>query len=109
MMIIPATPPACGAPRSAHAQSSRKRATIVAAVLPLATAFMLAGALTATAATALTSNRVTSVADFYSAPCGGKKPGVCPDFGDKQVDDSGQVSDRNGGTDTTAGRTSVIY
>ena len=74
-MIILATPPARGAPSSAHAQSSRKHAAIVAAVLPLATAVMLAAAPTATA---LTNNHAMSFSGPFSAPCGGQKPGVCP-------------------------------
>ena len=80
-MIIPEAPPARGAPISAHAQSSRKRTAIVVAVLSLVTAFALASPPTATtvetSATAFTSNHVTSIAGIYSAPCRGKKPGVC--------------------------------
>jgi tripartite-type tricarboxylate transporter receptor subunit TctC len=79
-MIIPEVPPARGASRSAHGQSSRKRTTIVVAMLTLATAFDLAGAPTATAApaaTAVTNNHVTAISGLYSAPCRGKKPGVC--------------------------------
>jgi hypothetical protein len=73
-MIAPETPPPRGAPRSAHALSSRKRTAIVAAALALATAFALASASTATA---FTKNHVTSVSGLHSAPCG-NKPGVCP-------------------------------
>jgi hypothetical protein len=103
-MIFPEAPPARGAPRSAHAQSSCKCAAIVAAVIPLAVAFVLAGAPTATV---FTSNHVTSVSGLHSAPCTGKNPGVCPGPRDKQNDDSGQVSDRNGSTDSTGGRVSI--
>jgi hypothetical protein len=102
-MIFPEAPPARGAPRSAHAQSSCKCAAIVAAVIPVAAAFVLAGAPTATV---FTDNHVTSVSGLHSAPCAGKKTGVCPGSRGKQNDDSGQVFDRNDGTDTTGGRTS---
>lgn len=83
-MIIPVEPSARGAPRSTHVQSSRKHATVVVATLSLVTAFALAGVPTATVATAaptatvVANNHVTSISGLYSAPCRGKKPGVCP-------------------------------
>jgi hypothetical protein len=77
-MIIPDAHPARRTPRSAHAQSSRKRTFILIAVLPLTAAFALAGTPIATAAPVLMNNHMTSVSDFVSAPCPGK-PGICPD------------------------------
>jgi hypothetical protein len=83
-MIIPVEPSARGAPRGTHAQSSCKCTTVVVATFSLVTAFVLAGAPTATAAMtvptamAVTTNHVTSISGLYSAPCRGKKPGVCP-------------------------------
>lgn len=103
-MIIPGASPACGAPRSAHAQSARKRIAIVVSALPLVAAFVLAGAPTATAvtaATAFTNNHVTSTSDLRSRPCRGNKPGVCPNSVDMQgpgplSDGFGQVYDHSG-------------
>lgn len=74
-MIIPEAPAASGAPRNAHAGSSRKRPMVVVSTLLLAATFVLAGASTATAAPAFTNNHMTSASD----PCSGQKPGTCPD------------------------------
>lgn len=79
-MIIPETPPASGAPRNAHAQSSHKR-TIVEGrdalpghcLRPRRRAYC---------------NRCTSVHEqpydipfgsLAPPPCSGGKPGICPD------------------------------
>ncbi len=78
-MITPGTSPTSGVPRSTHAQLPRKRDMIVAAILLLATAFVLTSVSTATAAPALTNNHVTSISNLTSAPCQGDKPRNCPD------------------------------
>lgn len=77
-MTISETPPTSETPRSAHAQSSHKRAMIVVAQLLLATGFVLAGAPAATATLASTSNDVSSVLGASALPCGGQTPGFCP-------------------------------
>lgn len=101
-MIIPEAPRAREAPRSAHAQLSRKRNVTVVTTLLLAAAFILAGAPTTTvesAALAFGNNHVTSITDLASAPCRGKKPGICRNSSAVQPDDFGQVS---GGQDRNA-------
>ena len=102
-MIIPGAPAARRTPKSARVQSLHTRAAIAVAALPLVAAFVLAGARTATAATAFTDNHVTSISDLRYPPCRGKKPGVCPNSADmqspgRQSDGSGQVSDYYGRT-----------
>ncbi len=86
-MIVSETSHAGGAPISGHAQSLLKITAVVVAMFPLIMAYVLTGAATAPAApaaatatveTVLTGNYVTSISDFHSAPCRGKKPGVCP-------------------------------
>lgn len=77
-MITPGTSPASGTPRRAHAQSPRTHNMIVAAILLLATAFVLASASAATAAPAPTNNQETSISHLTSAPCQGDKPNSCP-------------------------------
>lgn len=107
-MIMPEALRARGAPRSAHVQPSRKRNVIVVATLPLAAAFVLAGAPAATAAPfapVFASNHVASIADLSSIPCRGKKPGICRNFPAMQDDDSGQVfgdQGRNAESDESA-------
>lgn len=71
-MISSETPRAGGAPRSADAQSWRKRITVVIATLLLAAGFGFAGASTATAAPAFVSSHAVE------PPCRGDKPGICP-------------------------------
>jgi hypothetical protein len=74
-MITAEIPPASGAPRGAHAQSSRKRIAI--ATLLLTAAFVVTGAPTAAAAPVLAGNHVMFASD-PPPPCRGDKPGVCP-------------------------------
>jgi hypothetical protein len=76
-MISPETPLASGAPRSAHARSACERAMKVFAALLFTATFLLAGASTATAAPAVTSNSAASPFD-PPPPCRGEQPGVCP-------------------------------
>lgn len=76
-MIIPETPPASEAPRSAHAQSLHKRTMMVTATLLLLTGFVLAGAPAAVAAPASTNNYISSALDRTALPCG-SEPGFCP-------------------------------
>jgi hypothetical protein len=77
-MIISGIPPAGGVPRSSHAQSSRKLTMVMAASLLLGAFFVLAGAPAAPVALAFTGNHTTSIL-HPSLPCGGDKPGICPD------------------------------
>lgn len=84
-MIIPEAPLVR---RGVPVPGGARRTTIVIAAFLLATAFVLEGTPTATAASAFTNN----VMAFAFAPCGGEKPGVCPDPG--QRNDSGRMSGR---------------
>lgn len=76
-MISRETPLASGAPRGAHVRSACERVMKVVTALLFTATFLLAGASTATAAPASTSDYATSVFAPPS-PCRGDKPGVCP-------------------------------
>lgn len=69
--------PASGAARSSLVRSARERAMKVVAALPLAAAFVLTSAPTATAAPVFTDNYAPSSFD-PAPPCRLDRPGVCP-------------------------------
>lgn len=81
-MRIPETSHAGEALRSAHAQSSRKRPVTVVATFLLATAFVFAGAPTATAGPESTDNHTQSdpldAGNVSVIKCEGRVPGLCP-------------------------------
>lgn len=74
-MIGSEKPPASGAARGSLVRSVRERALKVVAALFVATAFVLMGAPTATAAPALMDNHTPS---SIVPPCRGDRPGFCP-------------------------------